>query len=297
MNEVSSRSQATLQTGCPTVVVIGDRTDRQFDPILRRISPDRITLLGKFPTVADALDARIGEALRPDLLIVLQQHSDQYDPGDVSVLIGRMLFGRVLCCYGPWCLSEGRTHDVWPISTRVAALSAPQVIDQELRALGEGTDPLLPMAAAEEVFAHRVALAAREVQTTARDALILTCEAALGRTVAKLCQTLHAVPRHLPMQIAAVNQAIEAGRRPELILLDLDPLDDLCQNVLQYLNQQGLMSRCVGMSVFPFADFRSVQLNGVLCKTELLQQLPAWLYQSELAAHERCGNQTDPSIQ
>lgn len=281
MNEVSARPQATLQAGCPTIVVIGDRTDRQFDAILQRISPDRITLLAEFSTVANALESGIGESLRPDLLIVLQQYSDQYDPSDVSVLIGRMLFGRVLCCYGPWCLSEGRTHDVWPISTRVPAASAPQVIDQELRALADGTDPLLPMAAAEEVFAHRVALAARNVQTTAPNVWILMCEAALGRTVAKLCQTLHAVPRDLPMQVAALKQAIETGDRPELILVDLDPLDDLCRSVLQLLDQQGWMSKTVGMSVFPFADFRSVHVKTVLCKTELLQQLPAWLELSE----------------
>jgi hypothetical protein len=277
VNDVLSRSQPTQQAGCPSAVVIGDRTDRQFEAVLRRISPDRITLLADFPTVADALESGIGESLRPDLLIVLQQYSDQYNPDDVSLLIGRMLFGRVLCCYGPWCLAEGRTHDVWPISTRVPAVSAPTVIDQELRAFAEGTEPLLPMSAAEEVFAHRVAQAARDVRTAPPEVWILTSEEALGRTVAKICQTLHAVPRHLPMQIGAVNQAIEARREPDLILIDLDPLDDLCQSVLQFLDRQGFTSKIVGMSVFPFADFRSVQLNEVLCKTELLQQLPAWL--------------------
>jgi hypothetical protein len=277
VNDVLSRAQHTQQAGRPTLVVIGDRADRQFDAIQRRISPDQIFLLADFRTVADALESGIGESLRPDLLIVLQQYSDQYNPDDVSLLIGRMLFGRVLCCCGPWCLSEGRTHDVWPISIRVPAASAPTVIDQELRALAEAIESLLPMSAAEEVFAHRVALAARDVRTAKPDVWILTSEEALGRMVAKISHMLHVVPRHLPMQIAALNQAIESGHRPDLILIDLDPLDDLCRTVLQYLDQQGFMSKIVGMSVFPFADFRTVRIKEVLCKTELLQQLPAWL--------------------
>lgn len=110
--------------GFPIVVVIG-----QQSPVfsgLRQWLKDALPRgpAGNFRTIAEALESSLLAAQPPDLTIVLREYSDQYAPQDVSRLIGRVLFSRLLCCSTAWCVSDGRTHDVWPIACRTELQTA-----------------------------------------------------------------------------------------------------------------------------------------------------------------------------
>jgi hypothetical protein len=59
---------------------------------------------------------------------------------------------RLICCYGPWCASDGRTRDVWPLSIRVPTALASRRIDLELEVLTGTRWPLPLTASRDEIF-------------------------------------------------------------------------------------------------------------------------------------------------
>ena len=94
-----------------------------------------------------------------DLVIVLQSHSHQYQRAVIDALIGRTIFGRLICCYGAWCESDGRTRDLWPDAVRISSRLAPAFLARELRDCDAGEPALPPTAARDEIFADRLEVA------------------------------------------------------------------------------------------------------------------------------------------
>ena len=134
------------------VAIIGRSHASEFRTLVRQIQNSHdLVVVGQFDTIQEAVAAGLAERIPADVVVVLQAFSDEYSAADAGQLIGRMLFGRVLCCYGPWCISDGRTHDIWPVVVRVSVGSAWSVLEQEVRNIRAGVPALLPMAAAEEV--------------------------------------------------------------------------------------------------------------------------------------------------
>ena len=115
----------TTKTAIAEVIVIGrddGHTFRELWQVLRQ-NPD-LHLAGEFSTPGQALQAGLGATVRADFVIVLQAWSDEFAAHEITELIGRLLFGRILCCYGPWCTADGRSHELWPVAFRVPAASA-----------------------------------------------------------------------------------------------------------------------------------------------------------------------------
>lgn len=95
-----------------------------------------------------------GAGLEADIIIVFQDFSDQYGAKTVNRLIGQTLGRRLFCCYGPWCASDGRTHDIWPTALRIPSDQFREFLDHELSLLAAGAAPLPPTASGEELFAR-----------------------------------------------------------------------------------------------------------------------------------------------
>ena len=117
-----------------SVAIIGRSHASEFRGLVRQIqdSPD-LQITGQFETIQDALTAGLVEHVPSDIVVVLQAFSDEYSMADAGQLIGRMLFRRVLCCYGPWCVSDSRTHEAWPVVARVSVASAWSLLEREVR--------------------------------------------------------------------------------------------------------------------------------------------------------------------
>ena len=74
----------------------------------------------------------------PALVIVCQSWSDQFSAAEIHTLLAWLPFARLICCYGPWCDSDGRTRDLWPLAVRVSAADAEHVVADALRELQMG---------------------------------------------------------------------------------------------------------------------------------------------------------------
>jgi hypothetical protein len=137
-----------------TVLVVGDVFAPNMQSVERRV--EELAQDGGevriFPNVAEALAKYSANAWYPDLAIICQHWPDEYTATDVRQLFGAFPLARLICCYGPWCASDGRTRDVWPLSIRVPSEFAARRIDLELEVLAGTRWPLPLTAARDEIF-------------------------------------------------------------------------------------------------------------------------------------------------
>jgi hypothetical protein len=134
-----------------TLLVIGDL----FAPEMRIVERPVEQLAqggGDVRIGANALEALAKcshENWHPDLVVICQLWPDEYTAAEVRQLLEAFPLARLICCYGPWCSSDGRTRDVWPLSIRVPAAFAAQRIALELEVLA-GTRWPLPLTASRD---------------------------------------------------------------------------------------------------------------------------------------------------
>ncbi len=102
-------------------------------------------------TLAAALRELSREA--PDLVLVCQHWPEEYRADEVERLLESLPLARIVCSYGPWCGSDGRTRTIWPAALRVPAERAASRILAELDVISGRRMPLPRTAGLEEVFA------------------------------------------------------------------------------------------------------------------------------------------------
>jgi hypothetical protein len=133
-----------------TCLLIGDTQPAELHPVealLRAPFPGP-----KLRRVERLSAARVAD-LSADLIVVCQSWSDEYTAGEVAALLSAAPLARILCVYGRWCDSDGRTRDVWPLAVRVPAAKFETRLLHELKVLA-GTLPPLPLTATRtEIFA------------------------------------------------------------------------------------------------------------------------------------------------
>jgi hypothetical protein len=136
------------------VLVVGDlfapdmqRVERRVEEFARAKGDVRI-----FPNVAEARAKSSANGWQPDLVIVCQQWPDEYTAAEVRQVLAAFPLARLVCCYGPWCTSDGRTRDVWPLSIRVPATVAARRVDLEIEVLSGARWPLPLTASRDELF-------------------------------------------------------------------------------------------------------------------------------------------------
>jgi hypothetical protein len=140
--------------GSPNLLVIGDFFSPTMTPL--RLFVEHLVEAGcdaRFVAgVADVANRKAEEGWFPELVIVCQHGSDEFAEADVHRLIGLFPLARLVCCYGPWCASDGRTRDIWPLAVRVPVDVAAQRIRRELDVLAGRRRPLPLTASRDEIF-------------------------------------------------------------------------------------------------------------------------------------------------
>ena len=132
----------------PRVIAIGHAQRREFrDLSLQLRAQSAAGWDGQFPTIAEALATQLTSTA--ELIVVWQSQPDEYARADVQQLLGAAPLASVVCVYGPWCESDGRTRSVWPASFRVPAWQADRRFVEELERFRAG-QPRLPWTAARE---------------------------------------------------------------------------------------------------------------------------------------------------
>lgn len=94
----------------------------------------------------------------PDLIIVVQTWSDEFPFQEFLALSGFGPLSRVLCCYGPWCVSDGRSRQDWPLALRVPLEHFAPALRREMRQLTTPVSDVAPLpwtAGRDEIYRRR----------------------------------------------------------------------------------------------------------------------------------------------
>ncbi|MBI3861613.1 MAG: hypothetical protein HY290_06930 [Planctomycetia bacterium] len=120
----------------PDIVLLGDPRPGQFEPIVETIhNAVGRAALGRAADVPELCEPTTGARLHPDMIVVLQAWPDEYSTADVNSLIAQFPRARIICCFGPWCDSDGRSRSIWPLAVRVPAASFASRFEHELALL------------------------------------------------------------------------------------------------------------------------------------------------------------------
>jgi len=265
-----------------SVAIIGRSHASEFRGLVRQIqnSPN-LQITGQFETIEEALIAGLAERLLADIVVVLQAFSDEYSAADAGQLIGRMLFRRVLCCYGPWCLSDSRTHEIWPVVARVSVASAWSVIAQEVRNVRAGLPAMLPMAASEEVFAQRANVESDEYPISSDAIVIASDDRTLRETIAEMLR--HSANRAFDCGISAFQiqrtlkklNTADAVHSRISVLIDIDGQEHWESELAQLIRSAFPASHLFRLTSFPQAVPEDFKYERVIDKLEISAQLLA----------------------
>jgi hypothetical protein len=136
-----------------TVLIIGDATSAEMQPTLHALAARSSEITMRYAADVDAAAGLEGtESWHADLCVVCQHWPDEFAEADVARFLGLFPLARLMCAYGPWCASDGRSRDAWPLSARVPWHAAPARIEREFRVLCGELDPLPLTASRDEIY-------------------------------------------------------------------------------------------------------------------------------------------------
>lgn len=170
----------------------------------------------------------------PDLILVFQDWPEQYTSAEAGWLLSSHTTSRVLCVYGGWCESDGRTRNVWVHAVRVPQWRFPFRLRREVQILS-GADVPLPLTASRRecfLFEHRP----KPVSTVIPDRVI--------RIVTR--------DRAFAGALTAVLDLPEPPlTAPDVILFDVDPWNMETEQELEGLAGDYPQARLIGLTGFP----------------------------------------------
>lgn len=132
-----------------SVLLIGRPERGEFAPIRAEIKAARLQ--------PEYVDIRRAPAQAPlaDLWIVCQSWPDEFSPAEALDIVAACSTSRLICVYGAWCASDGRTRSVWPAAVRTPVAEFAARLQFELRVIAGHVPPLPLTAARDECFAAR----------------------------------------------------------------------------------------------------------------------------------------------
>ena len=167
--------------------------------------------LSEARTIGQTLNSMRRTESGPGIVIILQNWPDEYLRRELEQLLATWPLARFVCCYGPWCASDGRTREVIPFAVRVPVYQARQRIRRELAVLRGQHVPLPLTAARDECF-----LFDRSAKVSANPTTL--SEIRVGFDIAD-----RAFQRYWLELSQHAGFGIAAGDQPDVVIVDPEP--------------------------------------------------------------------------
>lgn len=257
------------------VLVLGDDSTADMEPVREALRC--VSAIVDLRSARDATTltdrAQVNDPWFPDLIVVCQNWPDEFSSANVHELLATYPLSRLVCCYGPWCESDGRNRSIWPSGCRVPVAHAARRITREVDSLRSGgTDEPPPLTAArDEVFEFECAKA------------ILNSQA-----VSKVPGTVVSPDPALRRMLTAAFTACGGRVLPEseaggcrFVLWDADPWSPVRRQMLIDLRDRSPSAAIIAVVGLACASFTEELLaagaNRVIPKLAPLEQLAAAL--------------------
>lgn len=146
----------------------------------------------------------------PEILVVLQEQPEEAFPRRVRALLSDLPLTRLIVSYGPWCDSDGRTRQVWPLACRVPQHLLLRRLRHEASVVRGDVPPLPLTADREECWEHDFVL---EVKPIRRELSIMvaTSDPAIADWLSDAL-------------LAAGHRVVESSADPaDVLLFDAEP--------------------------------------------------------------------------
>ncbi len=267
------------------VVIIVRNNDGAFHDLLLSLRQDsRMRVVAEFQSLSAALSAGLGQTSAADFVVVLQSYSDEYAPDQINDFIGRLLFARIVVCYGPWCRADGRSHELWPVAFRIPVASAAALIELEFVGFQTEAQPLFPMSAGEEVFAHRSVFPEVSGSAVHRRVMVISNDFRIRSTLTGILDVLSCESTSLPMVGSSIRSYLNSQPGDfDFVVIDLDGPAIEVVACLALLAAETQIKSVAGMSVFAASlnrdcifstgNCEKLAVSQIVEKTELLLQL------------------------
>jgi hypothetical protein len=253
------------------VLILGDSRPDEFQPALELVRRHVEAL--SLRTAADLPAFRqITDGWFPDFVVVLQAWPDQYSADEVYSLFSCFPLARCVCCFGPWCDSDGRTRSIWPLAVRVPAAAFASRFQKELRLMANGRDarPPLPWTASRtESFEFDFDLPPAH-DPSARGVSLISPDRRFCNMLAAAVEAagFHVLESHITDQPAA-------------IVFDADPWDSdraTALAIVRSAHRRSQLVACVGFQrPHVDAELRRGGVDGVWFKLAPLSELVEYL--------------------
>ncbi|HIF00453.1 MAG TPA: hypothetical protein EYG03_29545 [Planctomycetes bacterium] len=278
-----------FQSDVCNVVLIGSASRREFSTLVSWLRQNPATrIVGHFKDIGTSLDGWDILAADPEMTVVLQSWSDEFSQSDVNHLIGRTLFQRLLCCFGPWCESDGRNRAVWPDALHVSVRLAESVIAAELHRIDSGGPSIPPTLARDEVFAHRMDTTADGQSLSGLQEMIgavISPDRVFRKTVCSTLRDYGLRSVHLPL-ITSRRRIVpkETPRGPiHLVFHDLDPWGELTEDSLAAARRMFPSSTVLGIASMPDAG-----ISTEIVDAHIDAVIPKLDFENGLRWHLKC---------
>lgn len=137
----------------PRILLLGHTHTAEMTPLARALrEATSVDNPRSVSNISEAGDLAQQTGWFPDLVVVCQNRSDEFSRTDGNRLLSLFPLARWVCCFGAWCESDGRNHDVWPTAIRVPARCALSRIRSELAVIRGEASPLPLTASRDEAF-------------------------------------------------------------------------------------------------------------------------------------------------
>lgn len=265
-------SPASSLASRPLILLIGAAGDDELRPVAAWLNE------AAFPDFElEPLDAeRLGERLAgrpPELVVVLQRWPDEFSAKEADAVLARWPLARVVCVSGPWCDSDGRTREHWPLVTRAPAATAIERLRRELDGLRRQQPGLPATASRTETFAALSEASPGGARTSADSTRglcvrLISADGEFAGAIADLCASWG-------WTIDERRSGVAGAPPPDVVLWDADPLPagsdaDGWERLLA--RGERLAEESAGAAVLVFAGFArqgdvarlTVALNAVV---------------------------------
>ncbi len=246
------------------VVLCGDPGSAEFEAA-RRESAAVIPAEG-LSQVRNLAELRewLGQHEFPDLIVLVQTWSDEFHFAEMLSLPGIGPFSRLICCYGPWCISDGRSRLDFPLAVRVPLEDLRPALFREWEQLTapHPDDSILPWTAGrDEIFGDRF------VGWVSRPVRMITDghgESSHETRIATECREIrvHSADRELSrlwretLQRAGFPIAMaEHQHNGQVVLWDIDVWSDSIADAWRGLRERFPETQIVALTGFVVPDF------------------------------------------
>lgn len=211
-----------------------------------------------FASLAQALLQLRSKAWNPDLVVIVQNWSDEHSRDEIDQLSRLAPLARWVVCYGSWCESDGRTRDLWPLAVRVPLRSAESRLAHEWRLLnGDAVVPLPMSASREETFGVDHA----KLFSVERPVVV-----AVNSPDVEYQRYLVELLSRMGHSVVLPSEEFES---PDVWLLDLDPWDQERRSSVQQICAREPKANMVGLMNLP-----APELTRELLEMGMIDVLP-----------------------